>query len=190
MRKTRKKKKNKEIFILLIFLLLVTGILVKVVYEEPSIERIFTGTHEDFYEELAPLARDIGKKYDLFPSVILAQAALESGYGKSQLTREYNNYFGIKATTSSSVRLPTTEVEQGKTVHIDGDFETYPSVKASFKGYGKLVGTVSRYEKVRQANSPEEAAQALYDCGYSTSPKYPKMVMRIIEKDELRKYDE
>ncbi|MDO5714127.1 MAG: glucosaminidase domain-containing protein [Tissierellia bacterium] len=189
MKKRRNSHKKIYEIIGVLFLFITMGIIVKAFFQPPSVEEISTGKEEDFYEHLASIAQSTGKKYNLFPSVILAQAALESGYGKSQLAREYHNLFGVKATTSSSVTLSTTEVEDGNKVKIQGKFQTYPSIKASFKAYGKLVGTAPRYERVRMANSPEEAAHALYQCGYSTNPNYGNMIIKIIERDNLKKYD-
>lgn len=184
MRKTTKKQRKQRrllLVLLLFFLLVIIGkILTREVRITPS------ATKEEFYETYAPLARSLGRKYDLFPSVILAQAAVESAYGTSALTVEHNNFFGIKGRGTT---LPTKEVEGGQTVRKHQEFASYKTPKDSFKAYGKLVGTADRYENVRKARTPEEAAQALHPCGYSTNPNYGNLLIKIIQRDGLKKYD-
>ena len=69
------------------------------------------------------------KKYDLFPSVVLAQSALESSWGTSGLSSDYNNYFGIKSNSSSNSKdLMTSEFVKGKEIKINQPFREYTSI--------------------------------------------------------------
>lgn len=145
---------------------------------------------EEFLITYAPLAQKVAKTYGLYPSMVLGQAALESNFGKSQLSREGNNYFGIKAKKGEGLVLKTREVEGGQDVYKEESFASYWSPAASFKAYGKLLGEAPRYERVRQAKSLDEALSLLYPTGYSTDPRYGQMVKRIIDQYDLTKYDE
>lgn len=142
---------------------------------------------EDFIAEFAPLAQEVGKKYDLYPSVILAQAAVESNFGESDLSKHYNNYFGIKG---EGVVLPTMEMEGEKEKMVQDGFRTYGSARESFYDYGKLIAKAPRYEAVRTAESPEAYARALYPAGYSTNPHYGDILIRTMEAYNLKSYDE
>ena len=142
---------------------------------------------EDFFAEFAPLAQEVGKKYDLYPSVILAQAAVESNFGESDLSKHYNNYFGIEG---EGVVLPTMEMEGEEEKMVQDGFRTYGSVRESFYDYGKLIAKAPRYEAVRTAESAEAYARALYPAGYSTNPRYGDILIRTMEAYNLKTYDE
>ena len=125
---------------------------------EPNRESVHN--REDFFAAYAPLAQEVGKKYDLYPSVILAQAAVESNFGESELSRNYNNYFGIKG---KGVVLPTIEMEGERKMAVEDGFRTYDSARESFYDYGKLIAKAARYEPVREAKSAEAYAMAAYN---------------------------
>ena len=142
---------------------------------------------EDFFAEFAPLAQEVGKKYDLYPSVILAQAAVESNFGESELSRNYNNYFGIKG---KGVVLPTIEMEGERKMAVEDGFRTYDSARESFYDYGKLIAKAARYEPVREAKSAEAYAMALHPAGYSTNPRYGDILIEVMTAYNLKSYDE
>lgn len=144
-------------------------------------------SREDFFAEFAPLAQEVGKKYGLYPSVILAQAAVESNFGESELSKHYNNYFGIKG---EGVTLPTMEMEGEKKKMVNDGFRTYDSARESFFDYGKLIAKAPRYEAVRRSESAEAYAKALYPAGYSTNPHYGDILIRTMEAYNLKVYDE
>lgn len=150
-------------------------------------DRASIQSREDFFVEFAPLAQEVGKKYDLYPSVILAQAAVESNFGESELSKQYNNYFGIKG---EGVVLPTMEMEGETEKMVKDDFRTYGSARESFFDYGKLIAKAPRYEAVRRAESAEAYAKALHPAGYSTNPHYGDILIRTIKAYNLKAYDE
>lgn len=150
-------------------------------------DRASIQSREDFFAEFAPLAQEVGKKYDLYPSVILAQAAVESNFGESELSKQYNNYFGIKG---EGVVLPTMEMEGETEKMVKDDFRTYGSARESFFDYGKLIAKAPRYEAVRRAESAEAYAKALHPAGYSTNPHYGDILIRTIKAYNLKAYDE
>ena len=184
------KKKNKKKSIVLFFLLILVGLSffkIDHLREENKIDNL--DTNEEFFQLMSPYAKRIARDYNLFPSVILAQAALESSYGRSKLSKEYNNYFGIKGTEDNGVSLDTEEIENGTRVKIKDYFRTYNNVKESFTDYGKLIGTKERYKDVREATSKEDYANNLYKTGYSTNPQYGPLLLQIVEQYNLEAYD-
>lgn len=150
-------------------------------------DRASIQSREDFFAEFAPLAQEVGKKYGLYPSVILAQAAVESNFGESELSRNYNNYFGIKG---KGVVLPTVEMEGERKMAVEDGFRTYDSARESFYDYGKLIAKAARYESVREAKSAEAYAMALHPAGYSTNPRYGDILIEVMTVYNLKSYDE
>ena len=144
-------------------------------------------SRQEFFQEYAP---KIGKKYDLYPSVILAQAALESNFGQSDLAQANKNFFGIKAKDGQGVSYPTEEVKDGQRVTIQDNFESYKSPVDSFKHYGRLLSQAQRYQPVREAKSPQEACHRLHPSGYSTDPGYGQRLVDLIDQYQLETYDQ
>lgn len=155
--------------------------------KEEEIKKI--KTEKEFFEVFAPLAQKVSRKNDLFPSVILAQAALESNFGKSQLTIDHKNYFGIKGVEENGVLLKTEEIYEGDRLAVKDYFRTYQSAEESFEDYARLIGTKERYKIVREAKSKEDYANNLYKAGYSTNPDYGIILLDIIDQYNLSQYD-
>jgi len=127
-----------------------------------------------------------------FPSVLIAQAALESNWGKSSLAAKYNNYFGIKAGSSwtgPTVNMKTNEVFDGVNTSINSNFRVYNSLIDSIRDRNKLLST-SRYASVKQASTPQAQAQAIKDSGYATALNYVSAIMSTINANALTKFDE
>lgn len=143
-----------------------------------------------YIKDTKDMAINTAKRYDLFPSVVMAQSALESNWGTSVLSKDYNNYFGVKATKGEeAIQLETEEVIDGVSGRYLEDFRQYKSKKDSFHHYGKLISQARRYEKVRQATNYQEAAMALQECGYATDPHYGEKLISIIERYGFAQWD-
>lgn len=135
----------------------------------------------------------------LFPSVIIAQAALESAWGKSLLSAQYNNHFGMKKGTlgtdyggwsgGQTVTLKTGEVINGQSCTVNGEFRVYPSLAASVADHNGLFYKLSRYSAVCKATSPKAQIQAIKDGGYATSINYVEKVMSVINSNNLTRFD-
>lgn len=133
----------------------------------------------------------------LFPSVIIAQAILESGWGESALTKTYNNHFGMKKGSGTNyggwggqtVTLKTGEVINGQRVTINGVFRVYPSLQASIIDHNGLFYTLSRYKAVLTAKTPQEQIQAIKNGGYATATNYVNSVMKVINDNNLTRFD-
>lgn len=135
--------------------------------------------------------------HGLFPSVIIAQAILESSWGESALAKKYNNHFGMKKGSGTNyggwsgqtVTLKTGEVINGQSITIDGVFRVYPDLKASIVDHNGLFFTLSRYKAVLTAKTPREQIQAIKNGGYATATNYVNSVMNVINDNNLTRFD-
>lgn len=147
-------------------------------------------TREEFIEQIAPGAMTGYKRYCILPSLVMAQAVLESGWGKNHI---HNNLFGIKATPSwegKVVELWTTEYIDGAPQRVRALFRAYDSFDESIKDHSRLLGELPRYAGVREANNYMEACLAIEDAGYATDPRYALKLIGIIEDNKFQRYDE
>lgn len=132
-----------------------------------------------------------GKDYGIIPSLTIAQAILESGWGTSQLSKRAKNLFGIKAFSDwigARITLPTTEWYNGQMKIVEADFRAYDSYNDSIEDHNKLLG-YSRYRPVRECTEYREACQKIYECGYATDPRYSEKLISIIESNRLFEFD-
>lgn len=132
---------------------------------------------------------------NIFPSVKLAQAALESGWGNHIIG---NNMFGIKASGATSpywsgnfVSAGTSEYTNGAYTPTTSKFRRYATITDSIKDHTYFLKQNKRYEKagVFSATTPEEQARALQKAGYATDPSYATKLISIINTYNLKKYD-
>lgn len=125
-------------------------------------------------------------------SPIIAQAIIESGWGKSGLASKYHNYFGLKCGSSwkgGSVNMATREeYKPGVVTNIRDNFRTYEDFDAGIRGYFEFINT-SRYKNLKGVKSPEEYVRRLKADGYATSSKYVDNVMRVIRDNKLTRFD-
>lgn len=132
---------------------------------------------EDFMRELYPTAVAVGKEIGVDPRIILAQAALETGWGKSA---PGNNFFGIKSHGVAGGNVLTTkEVIGGKEVTIQDSFRTFASPQDSVRGYGEFLKANPRYAEMLSQTTLEDQVAALQDSGYATDPDYGSKVYSI-----------
>jgi flagellum-specific peptidoglycan hydrolase FlgJ len=141
-------------------------------------------------KEMITVCRGTG----LFPSVMIAQACLESADGKSLLSAKYHNYFGMKpgsTWTGAVVEMPTKEYIRGQMVTVKQPFRAYSSLQDGFEDHIKLLQRVSVYKNagVFTSKTPEEQAGALLKAGYATDPKYASKLIAIINENNLKQYD-
>ena len=157
-------------------------------------------SHQDqvaFLKEIAPVAQSLQREYGILASISMAQAALESNYGLSQLSAEYNNLFGVKTELDDpeGVNLPTLEFIDGEMIEMEDRFKVYPSWAESMRAHAELLyyGTTwdpNYYQDVRQGRDYKSQAHGLQDSGYATDPDYAEKIIEMIENWELNKYDQ
>ncbi|WP_125762315.1 glycoside hydrolase family 73 protein [Companilactobacillus hulinensis] len=149
-----------------------------------------------FVKKIAPYAVTLGKEYGVLPSITIAQAILESDWGNSSLAKDYNNYYGVKGDDPSNTKvLQTKEYTNGQWITINGRFRVYSDFRESMKDHAELLvnGTSwnsEQYKQVIQSKDYIDAAVALQTDGYATDPGYTSKIIRIIQKYNLKKYDE
>lgn len=121
--------------------------------------------------------------------LIMAQAALESGWGQREIPTAEGapsyNLFGIKAGSNWNgpvTEITTTEFEQGAAKKIKARFRVYGSYVEAIADYVKLLTNNPRYANVASARSPEQAAHALQQAGYATDPQYAKKLIGVIQQ--------
>jgi len=145
-------------------------------------------TREDFVREIWPLAVDAGRKLGVDPRAIVAQAALESGWG-SRLIRDDagvsgNNLFGIKADSrwaGERVTVTTLEYEGGLPKPQRAQFRAYPDLAAGFEDYVRFLQENPRYDHaLRAGGNAGVYADRLQSSGYATDPRYAEKIRSII----------
>lgn len=152
-------------------------------------------TSQEFVGKLAPIIKSENERRGnpLFTSVVIAQACLETAYGKSEIMMKANAIFGIKAFENwkgKTYSAKTREVYDGNPVTITDKFRAYDSIEESVKDYFNLICKSERYRKALVSESPKECIEAIKNGGYATDPDYVKLVMKIIENYNLTMYDE
>jgi flagellum-specific peptidoglycan hydrolase FlgJ len=140
-------------------------------------------TRQQFTDNFFPMAVEAAKGTPIFPETIISAAGLESGWNTSQLSMEYNNFFGFKSSSSWKgrvVSLPTKEEINGKVVTVQAIFRVYDSPVDSFKDYVRLLQT-TRYVNagVTTAKDSIEQFQALQRAGYATDSSYASKLSSV-----------
>ncbi len=118
-------------------------------------------------------------------SITLSQGILESGDGNSTLALKANNHFGIKCHEWEGEKFYMDDDEKGEC------FRVYKSVFDSYDDHSQFLKTRSRYANLFTLDKTDYKgwAQGLKDAGYATNPKYPELLIKIIEENQLHKYD-
>jgi len=150
------------------------------VLPEPQAPSPIASTKMDFLRQMLPHAQAAARELGVDPNALLAQAALETGWGKSVPCNADGtcsfNLFGIKAGNSwsgATVNVPTLEFEDGVAVRKVDRFRAYDSPGVSFSDYARLIRNNPRYEGALNAGSDIAGfAAALQDGGYATDPDY------------------
>jgi flagellar protein FlgJ len=151
-----------------------------------------TQSKEDFVRMMWPHAQRAGNALGVDPSALVAQAALETGWGRAVPSHASGsssfNLFGMKAGSSwngATTQVPTLEFEDGVPVRKVERFRAYSSPADSFNDYARLIGGNPRYENARGAGGDVATfASALQEGGYATDPNYARKVVAVA--DEVR----
>lgn len=142
-----------------------------------------------FISRLLTPAVEVSRRTGIPHQLILAQAALESGWGNREIRQQNGqpsyNLFGIKATPDwkgASTTITTTEYINGVARKVKAAFRVYASYAEALHDYSALLTRHARYQPVMQAKTPEQAAQALQQGGYATDPQYAKKLIGIMQQ--------
>mgnify|MGYP001029007654 CR=1 FL=1 len=145
---------------------------------------------EAFVQRLLPHARRAARMLGVAPEVLIAQSALETGWGRHMMRdaggQPSNNLFGIKATggwSGDKVRVSTLEYRDGVARRETAAFRGYTDEAASFADYVRLIGDNPRYRQaVANADSPEGYLRGLQKAGYATDPAYADKILSILKR--------
>ncbi len=164
--------------------------------EETRSQGGFNMTTTEFIKTYSQPIIDACKGTTLFPSVKLAQAALETGWGKSVIG-EANNMFGIKGRGAHSpywsgavVNKSTKEMVNGSYITIVEPFRKYNSLADSIRDHTYFLQQNKRYAPVFAAKTPKAQAEALLACGYATDAPYAIKLMSIVNQNNLITLDQ
>lgn len=144
---------------------------------------------EQFVSRMLPAAQQASQASGVPAQLIMAQAALESGWGRREIRTEDGknsyNLFGIKADRSWKgpvVETTTTEYVNGAAQKTQATFRAYGSYEESFSDYARFLTSNPRYANVLATQDPAEAAHGLQRAGYATDPQYGGKLVRIMKQ--------
>lgn len=147
-------------------------------------------TKADFIAAATAAARASSADSGFPAGVTVAQAALESAWGSSQLSRQANNYFGIKAHGGlPSIEFPTHEFEDGGLVRVAARFARYDSMEACFADRDRLITRLSVYADARAAAGDSEAFIRALARHWATDPKYAEKLLAVYRAHSLNALD-
>lgn len=149
------------------------------------------GSQEEFVAALRPHAINAGRQLGVHPGVLLAQAALESGWGKKAIRhpdgQDSYNLFGIKADNrwkGPGTVVSTLEYEGGIARNQRARFRSYQGFADNFQDYVRFIQDNPRYhEALRSVDDPRRYVEALQKAGYATDPDYAEKVMSIFNQN-------
>lgn len=151
-----------------------------------------------FMAKVVPIAQQIAAKYNIYASVMLAQAIIESGWGKSDLAVYANNLFGLKGSYNGSTYLvPTREWSNSLNDYywINANFSKYPSYYESFADNGNKIRNGVSWDSSYYKGAWKENASSYKDATawlqgrYATEPHYAEILNNTIATYNLSQYD-
>lgn len=153
------------------------------------------GTPEDFLSKLWPVAEKAAAELDLAPEALLAQAALETGWGRHVIRHATgdvsHNLFGIKADSrweGEAVPVRTLEYHEGVAMKTRANFRAYASYADSFNDYVAFVRDNPRYrDALRKTDDPAAYFGALQEAGYATDPHYARKILEVLDSEPMRR---
>ena len=153
-------------------------------------------TKMEFIEEIAPTIQKVAASYGVCPSIVIAQAVLESDYGTNLLAAKYHNLFAVQAQPGQvSIELMNKSYFVNEW-HIETErFTIYKSWTAAIYDYfkllqsGKLNDSAGAYDILLSNKGYKKPAQSLQDMRFSTDSNYATKLIAIVEKYHLTSYD-
>jgi flagellar protein FlgJ len=144
-------------------------------------------TQQSFMSQVGPMAEDAAQALGVSPDILVAQAALETGWGQQPIKRadgsNSHNLFALKAGAAwrgDVTQITTTEYEQGQATTQKAAFRSYDGPAAAFRDFAQLIKTSPRYQGALQAGSDVLAyGRALQGGGYATDPAYADKLAKV-----------
>ena len=146
-------------------------------------------TKAEFVQKAYAAAAESSRTSGMPPMVAVAQAALESSWGQSRLSRQANNYFGIKAFGAHNcIEMTTEECKDGRRVAVKAAFATYHSMIDCFRCHDSILASSAIYASAREVREDEQAFIREIARHWATDPKYgEKLSEMVVEVRELLK---
>jgi flagellar protein FlgJ len=151
---------------------------------------------KQFIEFFSDMAKQAARKLGLDPKVLLAQAALETGWGKKIVggLEDFSyNLFNIKADKSwqaDKVNATTLEHQQGAMQKTQAQFRKYPSFQQSFDDYVRFLNENPRYQQALQNTSDAQVyIKQLQQAGYATDPQYADKILNILKSEVMQAHE-
>lgn len=153
----------------------------------------FDGSVSDFIRKLYPMAKEAAEKMGVAPELLIAQSALETGWGKKISTHSNGsssyNLFNIKADNrwdGDKLLVNTVEFSGGVPVKENAMFRSYEGPQQSFDDYVHFLTQSPRYDRAAAAQTDESFIRELGQAGYATDPAYADKILRIFNSEPLR----
>ncbi|WP_215509168.1 LysM peptidoglycan-binding domain-containing protein [Limosilactobacillus fermentum] len=147
-------------------------------------------SQQAFIESVAEGAIEGWNEYGVLPSITVAQAILESGWGSSTLSTQAHNLFGIKGSYNGNyVTMSTREVINGQSVYVNAAFRAYANNSKSVEDHGNFLYSNSRYSNLLGDTSYTDVAQKLSQDGYATDPYYSSSLISLVKTYDLTQLD-
>lgn len=142
-----------------------------------------------FLEKALPEAMYIQIAYGIPASAVLAMSIYESGYGRSTLASQYNNYFGIKAFDDwkgpRAKSMPTRDLG----ILTTADFRAYHNIREGFMGYANFIRENDRYQRAFRTKSGIQFVSHVLKAGYCPDASYLGNIRTIMERHQLQELD-
>lgn len=147
-------------------------------------------TRQEFISAATAVARAFAESGGSPAGVTVAQAALESNWGQSRLSRDAHNYFGIKAHGSLPwIELPTHEAKNGALVRTVARFARYDSMEACFADRQRILAKVAVYADARACAADPEAFIRALARHWATDPRYAEKLLGIYRQHGFDQLD-
>lgn len=149
---------------------------------------------EEFVKTLYPIAEEVASSIGVDPRVLLAQSALETGWGRKMIAKpdgsNSHNLFGIKADarwSGEQASVNTVEYRDGVAALEKASFRSYGSYEESFRDYVQFLQENPRYqEALAQSHDAKSFAQGLQNAGYATDPVYANKIDRVMNSKTMQ----
>lgn len=151
-----------------------------------------TKENEEFIKKIGHAAIKYYNKYEILPSLTIAQAILESRWGESKLAVQCHNYFGMKWVDGCGCGYKIFRTGEqrpdGTRYTVEAKFRSYKTISEGIEGYYKFL-QYPRYRNLRGVKDYKEACKLIKEDGWATSLGYTNNLISLIEKHELYNYD-
>jgi len=158
-----------------------------------QLDELPPGFRGAFISDILPGVLHAAREHGLPPSVTIAQAIHESGWGRSRLAQDHHNLFGVKATRSQrAVTMATREHDSGEARTVRSRFRSFADLDESIQHHAALLAGDRRYAPAREAWAAWADWRAYLDelaPTYATDPAYAQRIARIVERYELDRWD-